>query len=45
MTLSKGIAKDYPWEVFTDGILHARFKLNSEAVKFMDFIQGNLFAL
>jgi hypothetical protein len=45
MALSKGTTKGYPWEVFIDNVLHARFKLNSQAVKFMDFMQGDLFAM
>ncbi len=45
MTLSKGATKGYPWEVFIDSVLHARFNKNIEAIRFMDFIQGNLFAI
>ncbi|MBS3963766.1 MAG: hypothetical protein KGZ80_04570 [Methylomonas sp.] len=45
MTLSKGDDAKWPWEVFIDSVLHARFALNAEAVKFMDFIQGNVFAI
>jgi len=45
MSLSKGDDKRLPWEVFIDNVLHARFELNVEAIKFMDFLQGNLFAV
>jgi hypothetical protein len=45
MTLSKGDDKQLPWEVFIDSILNARFEFNREAIKFMDFLQGNLFAM
>lgn len=45
MTIGKGITKDYPWEVFIDNALHARFEINAQAIKFMDFLQGNLFAM
>lgn len=45
MTLSKTQDVKYPWEVFIDNVLHARFELNREAIKFMDFLQGNLFAM
>lgn len=45
MTLSKGNDKQLPWEVFIDSTLHARFEFNFEAIKFMDFLQGNLFAM
>ena len=45
MTLSKGATKSYPWEVIIDSVLHARFKKNVEAIRFMDFLQGNLFAV
>jgi len=45
MTLAKGNTQAYPWDVFIDNDLHARFKENSVAIKLMDFLQGNLFAL
>jgi hypothetical protein len=45
MTLSKCDDVKYPWEVFVDNVLHARFELNVQAIKFMDFLQGNLFAM
>lgn len=45
MSLSKGEDNQLPWEVFIDSLLHARFELNSEATKFMSFLQGNLFAM
>jgi hypothetical protein len=45
MTLSKCDDPKYPWEVFIDSVLHARFTLNVEAIKFMDFISGSLFAM
>lgn len=45
MTLTKGEKKELPWEVFINSVLHARFDKNREAIKFMDFLQGNLFAI
>ena len=45
MTIGKGTTKDYPWEVFIDNVLYARFEINAQAIKFMDFLQGNLFAM
>jgi hypothetical protein len=45
MSLSKGDDKQLPWQVFIDNVLHAQFALNTEATKFMSFLQGNLFAM
>lgn len=45
LTLSKGTTTDFPWEVFIDNVLHARFELNAQAIKFMDFLHGSLFAM
>lgn len=45
MTLSKTQDVKYPWEVFIDNVLHAQFEFNAQAITFMDFLQGNLFAM
>lgn len=45
MSLTKGKEKTFPWEVFIDGVLHARCKKNTEATKLMAFLQGNIFAI
>lgn len=45
MTLAKGNTRGYAWDVFIDNVLHARFRENSAAIKLMDFLQGNVFAL
>jgi hypothetical protein len=45
MTLSKCDDVKYPWVVFIDNVLHARFEFNVQAIKLMDFLQGNVFAM
>lgn len=45
MTLSQGDDRQFPWEVFIDSVLHTRFALNAEAIRFMSFLQGNWFAM
>lgn len=45
MTLTKGKTTGFPWEVFIDNVLHACFEKNPQAVRYMDFLLGNLFAM
>lgn len=43
--VKQGRLKRLPWEVWIEGVVHARFPLKREAAEYVDFISGNRFSL
>ncbi len=44
LSLAQGLLKTHPWEVTIDGSVHARFKRNWDAIRYMAFLQGHIFS-